>query len=344
LPVIAFAKGSSDSEDAFVVTNMTERWDKPCIITITGTDATEFKAFRTSEDESEKYKEIGTFKVEDGKLLYDAPAGTVTTFFAVPNERGANNQRPRREIKWVNPDIKEMPGLSHHILQSKSLGHEVGYSVWTPPGYEKNTGKKYPVIYFLHGAGGNESADAAGFSDWAKKAIEAGNLPPVICVFPNGGMSGYRGEVETMIVDELISTMDKNYRTISKAKSRALAGFSMGGAGSVYLSIMHPELFCCAGSMGGGIGGRRSNPEYEAQINQAIEKAIPVWKKNKFGFFMVNGDNDRPDAFKDFSSKLNTEKIDNKVVVLPDTKHNLGLYYERSVMDLLAFLGKHLEN
>ena len=65
---------------------------------------------------------------------------------------------------------------------------------------------------------------------------------------------------------------------------------------------------------------------------------------DKYGFFLVNGDNDRPDAFKDFSAKLNTEKIDNKVVVLPDTKHNLGLYYERSVMDLLAFLGKHLEN
>jgi len=46
----------------------------------------------------------------------------------------------------------------------------------------------------------------------------------------------------------------------------------------------------------------------------------------------------------DVVEKLNTEKIDNKVVVLPDTKHNLGLYYERSVMDLLAFLGKHLEN
>jgi len=159
-----------------------------------------FKLRRTNENETEKYTEIGTFKVENGELLYDAPAGTVTTFFAVPNN--ATGQRPQREIKWVNPDIAEMPGLSHHILQSKSMGHEVGFTVWTPPGYNENIKKKYPVIYFLHGAGGNESADAAGFSEWTLKSIEKGTLPPVICVFPNGGMSGYRGEVETMIIDE----------------------------------------------------------------------------------------------------------------------------------------------
>ena len=83
VPVIAFAKGTSNSEDAFVITNMSPRWDKPCVITITGTDATEFKAFRTNESETEKYTEIGNFKVENGKLFYKAPVGTVTTFFAL---------------------------------------------------------------------------------------------------------------------------------------------------------------------------------------------------------------------------------------------------------------------
>lgn len=250
-----------------------------------------------------------------------------------PNRR---NRRPRREIKWVNPNIPKMPGLTHHILESKVMGHEVGYVVWTPPDYSQKANKRYPVIYFLHGAGGNEAADAGGFSGWAAKVIADGSLPPVLCVFPNGGMSGYRGNVEKMIIKELIPTIDKDYRTIAKAKSRALAGFSMGGAGSVYLSIMHPELFCAAGSMGGGI---RSSEE----MVKAIEKAIPTWKKNDFGFFLVNGDNDRPDAFKEFSKILKENKIDNNVLILPDTKHNLGLYYERSVRMLLAFIGQHIE-
>ena len=58
---------------------------------------------------------------------------------------------------------------------------------------------------------------------------------------------------------------------------------------------------------------------------------------------MVNGDNDRPEAFKDFSALLEKERVDNKVLILKDTNHNLGLYYERSVSQLLAFLGKHLK-
>ena len=82
VPVIAFAKGTSKGSDAFVVTNMNTKWDKPLVIKITGTDATKFKAFRTKEDESEKYTEIGIFEVKNGELLYTAPFGSVTTFFA----------------------------------------------------------------------------------------------------------------------------------------------------------------------------------------------------------------------------------------------------------------------
>ena len=216
------------------------------------------------------------------------------------------------------------------------MGHDVGYVVWTPPDYSTEVSKRYPVIYFLHGAGGNESADAGGFSSWAARAITDGSLPPVLCVFPNGGMSGYRGEVERMITEELIPAIDRDYRTIAKPESRVLAGFSMGGSGSVYLSIMHPDLFCAAGSMGGGLQGRSE------QMAAAIEKAVPVWKKKGFGFFLVNGDNDRPDAFKDFATILNANGIDHEVLILPDTKHNLGLYYERSASKMLAFLGKHL--
>lgn len=257
-----------------------------------------------------------------------------------PSERPNSNQRnrrPRREVKWVNPNIPKMPGLTHHILNSKVMGHDVGYVVWTPPEYSKKADKRYPVIYFLHGAGGNEAADAGGFSSWAAKAIANGSLPSVLCVFPNGGMSGYRRDVEKMIIEELIPTVDKDYRTIAKTKSRALAGFSMGGSGSVYLSIMHPELFCAAGSMGGGIRGGSE------QMVKAVQKAVQIWKKHDFGFFLVNGDNDRPDAFKEFSKILKENEIGNEVLILPNTKHNLGLYYERSVMKLLAFLGKHIE-
>jgi len=268
-----------------------------------------------------------------------------TNAYAQQPETPANAEKPasRTEVKWVNADIKKMPGLTHHILQSKALGHEVGYVVWLPEAYSKKQKKHFPVIYFLHGSGGTEAADGVGFSEKVAEAIAKKLISPVICVFPNGGMSGYRGEVETMILDELIPTIDKDYRTLAKAESRALGGFSMGGAGSVYLAIMHPDLFCAAGSMGGGIGGRRDDDERTTKIEQSIDAAIPVWKKNNFGFFLVNGDNDRPDAFKEFAEKLEKNGIDCERVIQPDTKHDLGLYYQVSGGKLISLLGKHIK-
>src|SRR5690606_34461894 len=95
------------------------------------------------------------------------------------------NERP--PVSWVNPGIPQMDGLSHHILHSKAMGHDVGFVVWTPVAYRKGADQRFPVVYFLHGMGGNEVSDAAGFSSRVSQAIERGDIPPVICVFPNGG-------------------------------------------------------------------------------------------------------------------------------------------------------------
>ena len=128
------------------------------------------------------------------------------------------------------------PGLEHHVLHSAALGWDVGYVVWKPANYDP--ARKYPVIYFLHGANGTESADAAGFSGWVAKGIEKGMLPPVLVVFPNGGMSGYRGAVEKMIVGELVPLIDRTYPTLARPESRAVVGFSMGGAIAIrYVSV-----------------------------------------------------------------------------------------------------------
>ena len=242
----------------------------------------------------------------------------------------------QREVKWVNPEIREMEGLNHRVLKSNALACDVGYVVWTPEAYAQNPEKRFPVLYFLHGLGGTEASDAASFSEIVSTAIMNGLLPPVICVFPNGGVSWYQGDVEKMIIEELLPAIDANYRTIARAQSRVLTGFSMGGYGSVYLSVMHPELFCAAGSFGGRL---RSNEQY---LN-AVENAIPVWKENNFGLFFVNGDNDRPDEFKNFATDLETKGIESVVVVLPETAHDLGKYYRESSGQLFKFINTRIK-
>lgn len=83
IPVIAFSSNGTKNADAFVVVNTNKEKNKPVVVKITGTKNSKFIAFRTTEDEKEKYAEIGVFKVENGELFYEAPKGSVTTFFAL---------------------------------------------------------------------------------------------------------------------------------------------------------------------------------------------------------------------------------------------------------------------
>lgn len=251
-------------------------------------------------------------------------------------------QRPARNINWVNSKIANVRGLQHKVLASQSLGHDVGYAVWTPPDYDASASKvRYPVIYFLHGAGGTEASDSGGFSSLIGGGIRAGTFPEAICVFPNGGMSGYRGAVESMIIDELIPLIDRDYQTKAKPAGRALAGFSMGGAGSVRLSILHPELFCAAGSWGGALSWRGSGED--SPLLPAAKSGVNTLKSNRFSLLTINGDQDRPEGFTPLNKILKPLGIPHKVVRLNDTKHNLGHYYTRSADTMLAFLAKQLQ-
>jgi enterochelin esterase-like enzyme len=250
----------------------------------------------------------------------------------ISNLIGADNQMPPG-VKWVNPQLPAGPGLEHHVLHSASLGWDVGYVVWKPANYDP--ARRYPVIYFLHGASGTESSDAAGFSGWVAKGIEKGMLPPVLAVFPNGGMSGYRGAVEKMIVEELIPLIDRTYPTLAQRQSRAVVGFSMGGAGAVRLSVLHPELFTAAASMGGRAGG---------EVDAAAEKNASALSEKKIAFLLINGEKDHPKAFDVLVKTFTAAGVEHSVVIHPNLEHNLGGYYEQSFEQLMRFLGAHLQS
>ncbi len=81
--IIAFANNGTKHPDAFVVTSNTSIWKLPLEIEIKGTQSTRFKAFRSSEDGMEKYKEIGVFEVKNGVIIYDPPKASTTTFIAI---------------------------------------------------------------------------------------------------------------------------------------------------------------------------------------------------------------------------------------------------------------------
>ena len=172
------------------------------------------------------------------------------------------------DIKWVNPPADPPRGVTHHVFPSAAMKTDVGFNIYLPAEYATAVNKRFPVIYWLHGAGGHESQGLAQAA-LLDKAITAGLMPPTIMVIPNGGKrSEYRDWkaqnilAETMIIKELIPLIDARYRPAAAPFGRAIEGMSMGGNGSLKLALKYPELFGSVVAIAGTYGRIRLDGYY----------------------------------------------------------------------------------
>jgi endo-1,4-beta-xylanase len=162
----------------------------------------------------------------------------------------AKPRQSNSDDMWVTAVVPELPsGVTHHTYRSASMQREVGYCLYLPPSYATHPAWRYPVIYHLHGAGGNETRSVYS-ANVLHDGILAGRVPEIIMVFPNGGRSTMyqdsadgRFMAETTVIKELIPHIDATYRTIADRKARCIEGFSMGGRGSTNLAMKYPEIF-----------------------------------------------------------------------------------------------------
>jgi enterochelin esterase-like enzyme len=166
---------------------------------------------------------------------------------------------------------KQREDIPHGKLEmieydSKTVGTERKMQVYTPPGYSEE--KKYPVLYLLHGIGGDET-------EWQRFAqpeilldnlIADGKATPMIIVMPNGrAQKNDRAEgnvfatapafekFERDLLDDVIPTIESRYSTEADREHRALAGLSMGGGQSLNFGLTHLDTF-------GWVGGFSSAP------------------------------------------------------------------------------------
>ncbi len=169
-------------------------------------------------------------------------------------KRKSKSEPSGPSIVWVNePKDSQLPlppNTQHLTFHSKLVNKDVGYCIYLPPAYAESPNRRFPVIYNLHGNGGNEftSLDSIRVLD---EGVKAGRWPEMIMVLPNGGHSTFykdsadgRFPMESIFIDEFIPFVDATYRTIAAAHGRCIEGFSMGGRGSTRLAVKHPELFC----------------------------------------------------------------------------------------------------
>lgn len=156
--------------------------------------------------------------------------------------------------------------LKCSTITSKILGRAVNYCVDLPADYAAS-GKRYPVLYFLHGMFENYRAwDENGGKDVLDGLVEAGKIGPMIVVLPDAGNSFYvnsydgKDRYEDFFVQELVPFIDQQYRTIPDAQHRGVSGVSMGGYGSLHLAMLHPTVFGSVSAQGAALVPKFPHP------------------------------------------------------------------------------------
>ncbi|RZJ80260.1 MAG: esterase [Flavobacterium sp.] len=192
--------------------------------------------------------------------------------------RDANNVYQIRDVASVvnllivgggkadNYSVANVPHgtVAKRWYNSTGNGKERRLTVYTPPGYENNK-QNYPVLYLLHGMGGDEEAWGAlgRTAEILDNLIAQGKAKPMIVIMPNGNVAQqaapgedvkglYKptmqlpntmdGKMEETFTD-IIKFVEGNYRVNATASQRAIAGLSMGGFHSLHTSRFYPKTF-----------------------------------------------------------------------------------------------------
>jgi S-formylglutathione hydrolase FrmB len=151
--------------------------------------------------------------------------------------------------------------LEKNTFVSSALNRTMPYWVYVPGGYDADTSARFPVVYLLHGGGGDINEwPSYGLIDAADKLMGGGLIPRFLIALPYGGQeywvdhvvdsaTGANGEKwGTYTAKEVVPTVDTKYRTIARASARAIGGLSMGGHAAMQLPMTFPGIWSAIGA------------------------------------------------------------------------------------------------
>ena len=242
---------------------------------------------------SYKFKVDGADWLDPSNVYRSRDIASFTNIFIITKSKG--------DCGWLYSVNKVAHGnVSKVWYPSPTLKTTRRMTIYTPPGYDQ--GGRYPVLYLLHGAGGDEDAwttlgRAAQILD---NLIAEGKAKPMIVVMPNGNANcdaapgewdkgmykpSFRGHNTSKPVasteesfKDIVTYVDKHYNTLSNKKNRAICGLSMGGGHSFGISKLYPDMFNYVGLFSAavslnvrgfdGLGDRNQKiaPEVEKQL------------------------------------------------------------------------------
>ena len=230
----------------------------------------------------------GLRSIDPNNPFLNRDVATVTNIFIVGG--------PQADLYKVN-DIPH-GSVIRRWYDSPGLGINRRLTIYTPPGYESSKAN-YPVLYLLHGAGGDEEAWIAlgRTAQIMDNLIAQGKAKPMIVVMPNGnasqdaapgeGNTGFykpqfmaprtmEGSYEGAFMD-IVKFVEQNYRVNAKKESRAIAGLSMGGFHSMHISRFYPNTFDYVGLFSAAIMPRE---DATAKVYSNIDETLKVQKEN----------------------------------------------------------------
>lgn len=179
--------------------------------------------------------------------------------------------------------------IASDALRDNPLGDPAERPVvaYTPPGYDPQGSRRYPVLYCLHGYTGDAAALIAArpwetnVVQWIDRLIAARHMPEALLVIVDGftrlGGSQYvnsihNGDYATYVLRDVIGHVDASYRTIASEGGRAVLGKSSGGFGALYLSMQYPGVFSAFASHSGDSYFEYAHPRSFPDVHRTLEK------------------------------------------------------------------------
>ena len=192
--------------------------------------------------------EVSTAMSSEGAALFNLVAkdlGTTTADGKTTSTTGSFSVKFASLMQATGTELRDQ------TIKSTVLGRTMKYSVYLPKGYDKS--KEYPVLYMLHGANGsnNDWLNGGKINANASTAASDGTAPEMIVICPDCGgdnfyCDNYGGndiKYMTYFFTEFLPTVENLYAVKKDRASRAIGGLSMGGFGSLYYGLLHPEMF-----------------------------------------------------------------------------------------------------
>lgn len=242
---------------------------------------------------SYKFKVDGLDYLDPSNVYRNRDIVSFTNMFIVSNEKGDCG-----DLYSVN-DVPH-GNLSKVWYDSPTLGTQRRMTVYTPPTYDK--GGKYPVLYLLHGAGGDENAwsELGRAAQILDNLIAEGKAKPMIVVMTNGNANcdaapgeWHRGLYKPAFMShtesqpkatteeaykDVMSYIEANYRVLKGQKNTAICGLSMGGYHSYAISKLYPGKFDYIGLFSAAIqmGQSKHGNDINAQLNDDTQTAAQL--------------------------------------------------------------------